>query len=511
MSLRRNGNSMLDHHRPAEVLGALEAFVKTPLDRILAPTPEGHAEVEAVALFHEVARSVPAYGAFLREHGIDPAGVKTIADFRRLPLVTKDNYLRRHPLAALTHGGRLEALDMVAVSSGSTGEPGFWPRALADELPVAVRFEQVFHDSFAADTRRTLAVVCFALGTWVGGMFTASCCRHLAAKGYPITVVTPGNNRDEILRVAKALAPQFEQTVLLGYPPFLKDVIDHGLASGVDWTPLNLKLVTAGEVFSEEWRALVCKRAGIADPRYGTASLYGTADAGVLGNETPLSIAIRRHLSTRPDLARALFGEARLPTLVQYDPLARFFEAHEGTLVFSGANGVPLIRYHIADTGGVIGYGAMLHRLAAAGFDARAELAGHDWRGVRELPFVYVFGRTHFAVSFFGANVFPETVAIGLEQPAIAPHVTGKFVLQAREGLDAVPHLALAVELAPGAKADAIDAEAIAESVLAQLLRLNSEFKNYTPPEYQRPRVTLHQAGDPEWFPVGVKHRYTRR
>lgn len=502
---------MLDHHRPAEVLGALETFLKTPLDRILAPAPEGHAEATVLALFQEVASSVPAYATFLAEHGVDPAGVRSMADFRRLPLLTKENYLRRHPLPALTRGGRLEALDMVAVSSGSTGEPGFWPRALADELPIAVRFEQVFHDSFAADTRRTLAVVCFALGTWVGGMFTAACCRHLAAKGYPITVVTPGSNRDEILRVARSLAPQFEQTVLLGYPPFLKDVVDHGRASGMDWAPLHLKLVTAGEVFSEEWRTLVCERAGIADPRYGTASLYGTADAGVLGNETPLSIAIRRHLSARPELARALFGEARLPTLVQYDPMNRYFEVQDGTLLFSGANGVPLIRYHIADTGGVIGYGEMLHRLAEAGFDPRAELAAHDWRGVRELPFVYVFGRTQFAVSFFGANVFPETVAIGLEQPAIAPHVTGKFVLQAREGLDEAPHLALAVELAPGVDADAVSAELIADAVLVQLLRLNSEFKNYTPPEYQRPRVTLHRHGDPEWFPPGVKHRYTRR
>src|SRR5690606_15906524 len=151
-----------------------------------------------------------------------------------------------------------------------------------DELSVAVRFEQVFHDSFAADTKPTLAVVCFALGTWVGGMFTIACCRYLAAKGYPITVVTPGNNRDEILRIVRNLAPQFAQTVLLGYPPFLKDVIDHGRATGLDWTPFDLKLVTAGEVFSEEWRNLVCERAGIADPRYGTASLYGTADAGVL-------------------------------------------------------------------------------------------------------------------------------------------------------------------------------------------------------------------------------------
>ena len=507
---------MLDHHRPAAVIGALDRFLRTPLDRLLAPQPEGHAEARAVALFHEVAASVPAYGAFLGEHGVDPAAVRDIAGFRRLPMVTKDNYLRRHPLAALARAGRLDELDMVAVSSGSTGQPNFWPRALTDELAIAVRFEQVFHDSFMADSRRTLAVVCFALGTWVGGMFTASCCRHLAAKGYPITVVTPGSNRDEILRVVKALAPEFQQTVLLGYPPFLKDVIDHGWANGgrgagVDWAPLNIKLVTAGEVISEEWRALVCERAGIADPRYGTASLYGTADAGVLGNETPLSIAIRRHLAARPDLATALFGEARLPTLVQYDPLSRYFETHEGTLLFSGMNGIPLIRYHIADSGGIIGYDAMLHRLVAAGFDPRAELAATEWRGVRELPFVYVFGRTHFAVSYFGANVFPETVAIGLEQPVIAPHVTGKFVLRAHEGIDDAPHLALAVELAPGADSDALDPDAVAESVLAQLLRLNSEFKNYAPAEYQRPRVTLHQAGDPDWFPPGVKHRYTRR
>jgi phenylacetate-CoA ligase len=78
-------------------------------------------------------------------------------------------------------------------------------------------------------------VVCFALGTWVGGMYTAACCRHLAAKGYPITVATPGNDLAEILRVVPELAPHFDQVVLAGYPPFVKHVIDAGLARGVDW------------------------------------------------------------------------------------------------------------------------------------------------------------------------------------------------------------------------------------------------------------------------------------
>jgi phenylacetate-CoA ligase len=162
---------------------------------------------------------------------------------------------------------------MVAVSSGSAGQPTVWPRSVLDERAVAARFEQVFHDSFRSDERRTLAVVCFALGTWVGGMYTVACCGHLAAKGYPITVITPGNNVDEILRVVSELAPLYDQVVLLGYPPFLKNVIDTGVARGLDWSSYGIRLVLAGEVFSEQWRDLVGTRAGMTQPCFDTASL----------------------------------------------------------------------------------------------------------------------------------------------------------------------------------------------------------------------------------------------
>jgi phenylacetate-CoA ligase len=502
---------MLDHPRSAHFAEALQSFLATPLDRLIEPHPAPDPAAAALALFHRVAAEVPAYRAFLADHGVDPAGIRDPGAFARLPLVTKPNYVNRYPLAERCRLGRLDSCDMVAVSSGSTGTPTFWPRFLTDELAISTRFEQIFHDSFAAEGRRTLAVVCFALGSWVGGLFTLSCCRWLAAKGYPITCVAPGNNKAEIWRVVRALGPQFEQTVLLGYPPFLKDVIDGGRAEGIDWRPLSVKLVMAGEVFSEEWRALVGERLGARDPAYDSASLYGTADAGVLGNETPLSIAIRRFLAAEPEAARALFGESRLPTLVQYDPRARYFEAVDGTLLFTGDNGVPLIRYHIADRGGIIPHDEMLRFLAERGFDPRAALAAHGWRGARPLPFVYVFGRADFTVSFFGANIFPENVTVGLEGAEIAPHVTGKFVLQAIEGLEAAPHLAVAVELAPGAAAGPELEAAVGRSILAALLRLNSEFANYVPAERRLPRVRLLATGDPEWFPVGVKHRYTRK
>jgi phenylacetate-CoA ligase len=328
-------------------------------------------------------------------------------------------------------------------------------------------------------------------------------------KGYPITVVTPGANRDEIFRVVQELGPLCDQVVLCGYPPFLKGLIDHGRAQGMDWPRYRIKLVMAGEVFSEEWRELVGERVGSTDLLRDSSALYGTADAGVLGCETPLSIAIRRFLASQPDAARELFGESRLPTLVQYDPRSRYFEVENGALLFSGDNGIPLIRYNILDMGGVVPYDRMLAFLAERGFDPIAALNGG--RGARPLPFVYVFGRSDFTVSYFGANIYPENVSVGLEQPGVREWVTGKFVLQAREDADRDLFLSIVVELAPGIEGDEAKQQSIARSIVAALRLLNTEFAHYVPTERQIPHVTLAPTGDPEYFPVGVKHRYTRR
>ncbi|MGD0960224.1 MAG: phenylacetate--CoA ligase family protein [Methylomonas sp.] len=487
-----------------------QRFFATSLDQLLAENLAIDPNENVLALFRRCVAEVPAYRRFLEAADINPASITGYAAFQTLPLLDKRNYMQAYPLPDRCLGGALAGSDRVAVSSGSTGQPTFWPRSARYELDVALRFEQVFRDSFRAHERNTLAVVCFALGNWVGGMFTTSCCWHLARKGYPLMVATPGNNKAEIFRAVRELAPHFEQTVLLGYPPFVKDVIDAGAAEGIDWARFKPKLVFAGEVFSEEWRSLVLARAGSGAPCFDSASLYGTADGGVLGNETPLSVAIRRWFAGRPDAARALFGESRLPTLVQYDPVSRFFEMHENTLVVSAENSLPLLRYHIADKGGIIPFDAMRAFLAEYGVDPAGGLGLPGDYQARRLPFVYVFGRADFTISYYGANIYPENVTVGLEQPEITPWVTGKFVLETGETADGDKFLQIAVELLPGIAADATLAPLIAASIRAQLLRLNSEFAHYTPAERQLPCVSLHAFGSAEYFPAGVKHRYTR-
>lgn len=89
--------------------------------------------------------------------------------------------------------------------------------------------------------------------------------------------------------------------------------------------------------------------------------------------------------------------------------------------------------------------------------------------------------------------------------------VTGKFVLQVKEDGDKNRFLSVVVELASGVTGSEEKQNAIASSILTQLLHLNSEFANYVPPDYQLPQITLTPTGDPEHFPLGVKHRYTRQ
>ena len=179
----------------------------------------------------------------------------------------------------------------------------------------------------------------------------------------------------------------------------------------------------AGEVFSEEWRTLVGERLGSTDWCYDSASLYGTADAGVLGNETPLSICIRRFLGGNPEAARELFGESRLPTLVQYDPFVRYFEVAEPTARRRCSSpATTACRWCATTSPTPAAWCRTIGCCIPRGLEVRsgAELGDHGWRGVHRLPFVFVFGRSNFTVSYFGANVYPENVTVGLEQPACA-------------------------------------------------------------------------------------------
>jgi phenylacetate-CoA ligase len=125
-------------------VNAFTTFLNTSLDELLQEHLQTPAEAAVLLLFRDVVNSVPAYKNFVAEHAIALDAIQKFEDFQTLPLLTKENYLLRYPLASLCRYGQLEKCDTIAVSSGSTGKPTFWPRFFTDELHITTRFEQIF-------------------------------------------------------------------------------------------------------------------------------------------------------------------------------------------------------------------------------------------------------------------------------------------------------------------------------------------------------------------------------
>jgi hypothetical protein len=122
-----------------QLLTKLQTFLSESLEVKLQRSIATDLEAHVLALFHTVVNSVPAYRQFLQVQGIDPASIQTLSAFQQLPLVTKANYIKQYPIAEICRAGNLSTRDMLAVSSGSTGEPTCWPRQISDELEIATR------------------------------------------------------------------------------------------------------------------------------------------------------------------------------------------------------------------------------------------------------------------------------------------------------------------------------------------------------------------------------------
>jgi phenylacetate-CoA ligase len=171
----------------------------------------------------------------------------------------------------------------------------------------------------------------------------------------------------------------------------------------------------------------------------------------------------------------------------------------------------PLLRYHIHDRGGIMSYAALSEFVRSRGYSVPLDVAAAQVE--RRLPFAWVFGREHWAVSLYGANVFVDQVMVALELSSVADAVTGKFILDIETDEDANPRLCLDVECAPSQSptnhSEGLISQ-IQQGVLEELLRVNSEYANYVPAHSQTPVVKLHPHGTPSHFPVGVKHKWTR-
>lgn len=430
---------------------------------------------DPVKLFKQSVKSVSAYARFVKSSKLNPKTIHTIKDFKQVPVMDKVNYLSKASLLDLFPNGRLPSL--AYASSGSSGKPSKWFRSqVQDDIGGKLHTDLLEKVLLVKKTEPTLIIVTFSMGVWVAGNYTANAFRYSAEQaGYNLSVVTPGIDKQDIIWALRELAPHFKRVIIAGYPPFLTDILHEAQDRGIV-LPKRLQVLTAGDTFSESWRTNILKFIGSNRPA-DVINIYGSADTGMLGFETPLSISLRRLANKNDKVFKLLFPNAGVnpPAFMQYDPRYVYIEQEGPELLLTVPTASPLIRYNIHDLGTITSAKELKTLLKSQGLLSKSvQKMLQQW----PQPFITKYGRTDVAVTFYALNIYPEHFRFGLEHPYVASKVTGNFFSYTKDiGKRRKQKLYLHIELSGSKLNNKKDLAKIKQIIINSLLEVNIEFR----------------------------------
>lgn len=467
-------------------------------------------ERKALALFHAAAKRVPAYKDFLQKNGVKAAAIETSEHFSSIPYTDKNNYIKKYSLDERSWDGTVAHSALLAASSGTTGAPTLWPRGREQEAEAALVHEELFKDLYQIHKHKTLAIIGFPMGIYVSGVATTLPLFLTACKHPNLTIATPGNNKESVLKLIPLVRDSYDQVVLVGHPFFVKDVIETARAERISWGRAKIKSFFCSEGFSEEWRAYLSSHVKGSTPESDFFNTYGSSELLLMGYENPETILIKRTLERNEKMNSTLFEHHQTPSLFQYNPMIRYIEKSENSeLLFTANSGIPLVRFNLHDAGKVLGR----EEVEAACDSKQGEIdkalkkaQWHKWH----LPFVALYGRSDHTLVFYAANIYPENIHKALNHKKFLGKITGKFQLEKSVQKNMDQLLNIHIELKKGIISTKKLSFDIQKNVLSTLEVVNMEYL-FLRRNLQKdlvPRVVLHKYQDPEHFKPGLKPRY---
>jgi phenylacetate-CoA ligase len=397
----------------------------------------------ALEAFHRAAERIPAYAKHLQKSGVNPAQVKTIADFHRLvPVLNKHNTFHIYDIDEMCLDGNLENVKSILTSSGHSGVFSFGVNTVQNLQNSARSIDLGLEYIFGVDEKRTLLINCLPMGV----------------KVHTNTVVLAETSvRDDmVLAVVKKFSPKFDQTIMVGEGSFLKKLVEDGRDAGIDWESLVVHMISGEEGIAENWRDYICSILG-TDPtdfdRSFVMSSMGVAELDLnIFHELAETVRIRRLAHQDQKLRYALFGEGveTCPMFFIYYPHRTYLEVvgdpQRGNIIISMLSPemkIPLIRYDSGDLGRIYTRQQVGDTLKKCGYDAEKLLP--EW----QLPMIAVFSRGHHVV-VQGEKIYPEEIKEAIYKDFnVAAAVTGNFKLSAIKNAVALVEMQLKPGLEP--------------------------------------------------------------
>jgi phenylacetate-CoA ligase len=277
------------------------------------------------ALVAWVYEKVPFYRQAFQQKGITPDSIKSLADLRRLPFTSKQDFRDNYPLGLLAVP--MEQICRIHASSGTTGKPvvapytandlRMWTEVMARTLTSAgVTKNDVMQNSYGY------------------GLFTGGLGFHYGGERVGATVIptSTGNTKRQLM-----LIQDIGTSVLTCTPSYTLILAEGAKEIGLDLRTTKLRLAVCGaEPWSEQMRADIEARLPIkAMDIYGLTEIVGPGVSVECEHRCGLHIFEDNFL---PEIVNPQTGE----------PLS-FGEKGELVLTTLTKEGQPVIRFRTKD------------------------------------------------------------------------------------------------------------------------------------------------------------------
>lgn len=417
------------------------------------------------------AAHVPAYGKHLAAASIkQPESVS----WQQLPLVDKKNYLLKHSFDELLADDFTDSFTIFS-SSGSSGHPFYWPQLKGTQRESAGRLKEFLEEVFRIHERPTLAVVGLALGSWIGGEHFSWALKSLAVQTpYPFAIFSPGSHHDEILTMIESAGRFVEQMIVFVCPSAIGHLRLRAEQQGQALPLSKLRFVVIGEPFPETVRLELQEASGVPPTEPVMLSIFGSADTGVLGFESPGSAMIRGMCQRDETLAAELGFDGVLPHLFHQADPAAFLETVDGELCVTKWQGVPLVRYNLHDAARLMSWRSIVE-LACA----RLGPEGEALRASAEtMPDVLaITGRADSCLMLTGTNLTEAMLDSAVRADELSEWLSGNY--RARSRLDdGRQRLEFTLECRGEALPDGETTDAIYSQLVKTLGRAQPEFND---------------------------------
>ncbi|WP_018086869.1 AMP-binding protein [Desulfurispora thermophila] len=208
--------------------------------------------------------SSPFYRRKLDQAGVDPAGIKTMADLERVPFTSKSELRDAYPLGLMAVPE--EQVVRIHSSSGTTGKPVIVPYTAGDVNVWAEMMARCL--ALAGIGRRDRVQITPGYGLWTAGIGFQAGVERLGAMAVP---TGPGNTEKQL-----EMLVDLKSTVLIGTSSYGLLLAEEVARRGLQNKIALQKGIFGSERWGEKMRARIEELLGIETfDIYGLTEIYG--------------------------------------------------------------------------------------------------------------------------------------------------------------------------------------------------------------------------------------------